>query len=149
VTVRYALLLVIVVGSIVVLGHFGGNGLPFDIGEVSCIRFRYAVSDSEQIVIHDPVRVKSILKSLKVEPGVPCTMCDYEESVVLTISGVDHVAVVDSHDLIFQGEYRGSLRMKPGFYELMDAYRDSSQYREPWESHYIEMVRSRRQKQGG
>ena len=126
----YTIALVIVIAAIYGLQILGGDGLPFDAGDVECIRFKYSYEDSTQVVVREAKQVAALMSMLRVKPKGPC-LCAHSAEVVLVISGEDHTASVCGHCFNFGGKYHGYLTMPEGFSSMMAAYRDSARLREP------------------
>ena len=122
-----------VVGVLIVgLRFLGGDGLPFDSRDVSQIRFRYSYEDTDQVVVNDYSEVQKIMATLKVEPKGKC-LCAHSAEVVFSINGADHAASVCGHCFNLSGQYKGYLTMPAGFLGFMEAYKDSSKLRQPWD----------------
>ncbi len=129
---RLFILLVVVLTLIVGLKHLGGDGLPFDAGDVSQIRFRYAYEDTDQVVVSDYSQVQEIMATLRVKPKGQC-LCAHSAEVIFTINGSEHAANVCGHCFNLSGEYKGYLTMPAEFLEYMEAYQDSIELRQPWD----------------
>ncbi len=100
------ILLVVVLTLIVGLKHLGGDGLPFDAGDVSQVRFRYAYEDTDQVVVSDYSQVQEIMATLRVKPKGQC-LCAHSAEVVFTINGSEHAANVCGHCFNLSGKYKG------------------------------------------
>ena len=116
----------------VVLRYFGSDGLPFDRGDVTEVRFRYSYEDTTEVVVEDYEQVQRIMSTLRLRPQGP-TLCIHISEVVLTVNGVQHVASICGNCFDLKGEYHGYFEMPSEFAEQMLAYRDSASLRRHWD----------------
>lgn len=136
---RLVVLLAVIVVVIVALGRYGKYTTPYRRGEIDVIYFQYCGIDDFRVAIHDSTRIEGIRRMLRLEEDSEFYLCDFCNQIVFVGEGIQDEASINCAQIVLgaKGTKRVSYATPSGLDELVESYRDSLHYFEPWESPYL------------
>ncbi|MGD9548635.1 MAG: hypothetical protein AB7V45_14000 [Candidatus Krumholzibacteriia bacterium] len=133
---RLVVLLAVIIVAIVALGRYAKYTTPYRRGEIDAIFIQYCGIDDFRVAIRDSARIEGIRRRLRLEEDSEFYLCDFCDQIVFVGEGFQDEASINCAQMVLgaKGTKRVSYATPRGLGEILQSYRDSLHYFEPWES---------------